>query len=1577
MFDIFKKQIANGTEVHLFLSTGKEVTGTVTEISNTYVIVNTNQGQVTVFEKLLGGWEIKTPTELPPGKPQDIPDSISINRIDGILSDFKKNLTIAKLSQKPPNFSFPSLSDRLHIKEEVKKEWDKINSQYQYYLKIKTLTQIPQLANELSTLGEKYPKTGAFNYNAGCFISILGKHSEAIQYFEKAFVTEKLPQYLYNLSYSALEIKDYKKAHIALALYFNKTLPSSDRDAWYVFCNLTEHLQGYYTLKKIIDYVITKIKDKESKIDDENYDDVSLLCKSIIYFLRENKKVNEAIPIISFLDNGNLDSKRAHSLINSCLESLPQISCSEYEDAIKLLEEKVEIISPPSPVQDKIPATDIFRSQGHISTYKRDRNFGFLQDSSGTRYFFHRSAIIDDVLFNRLNNLTWGEKIPVIFETAQGPKGPIAIQISLYRTTDEMFKLAIDYADDGDYSKAIAQIKRVLVDNPNYSNAKELYEEWREYARISGVPRGSSPYARARRVQLIEKDLKRAEPLFREAISRKDNVESAIKDLAGLLVQQGRHKEAIEVLEKNRKIVRDQYSLENLLITIYQKAEQYDKAIELLNRKLELAVTKENRVQIFWQMANSFLRKENYIKAQQIFEDVLKLRPDNITAKRNVAICLSKQGRYDEAEKNLNQILDTSPDARAAELLEAIIQARKTGISVNFDEIITETTLSEFSSELDGFAQFFLNRCDFLGVTPNRIKGTAQDQKMYVGSEKDAKDDIGKLEDFAKQLGTKRPRERSSYYLSAARISHEVNDEPNQFYRYLCRSFASRGDAAVVENRPLDTAREWYCEALAVYDGVRNVVMDEQDAVNALVRFLYSTLGPAQIPTTPKIPSIDETIEEIISRHPQREKVFDTVAYLVLRSRYAANRILNRLYAKSTLQALALEYLKNKSISIPASMKRFDDFVRLWNELRRKTFDEMRTVSSELQFLTNVEITTAWLENAIERVKSIGDRLFFDLDRQRTLHLQKILENALNLCKQVTFEEQERLSIQIENNCKDLIREIEDNPTKLSIEEIKSVVEAVQKKVKQGLEKLYMSSMPQLMLRLPVESYMPDNNQAIEIQIVVENKIGRSPAESLELIVQEYEDLFKVNISAIRSDESLRGGEQRILKIPLQVTPQTIESQTFSLPLYAQYRSRSEDIKQTPIENFSIRLYTEEEFERIENPYATYAEGGIVADPEMFYGREELIKNIVESIQKSREQSKCIVVFGQKRSGKSSILHHLKKRLEKEKNMLVLELDMGSLIDPHSSAPFLYQILWSILRELKYAIEDRIGIGFNQLDIKFPSDSEYYANPSPLELFKDVFDRYRRKASKSENWDNVRIVILIDEFSYIYGQIVAGQIPVSFMKNWKSILQKNYFNAVLAGQDVMPKFKQRFPNEFGTTQDERVSYLKREDAIKLIDEPIRIGGRLGKSRYRERATERILDLTAGSPFYIQILCNRLVEYMNRKHAMLVTEADVEHVKNELIRGVNALSLDKFDNLINSGDTSEDAISDDDILKVLKTIAINSQTGPCNRSSITCVTSLPVDIILDDLVKRNVIEREREQYYQIKVGIFKEWLIANQ
>ena len=325
--------------------------------------------------------------------------------------------------------------------------------------------------------------------------------------------------------------------------------------------------------------------------------------------------------------------------------------------------------------------------------------------------------------------------------------------------------------------------------------------------------------------------------------------------------------------------------------------------------------------------------------------------------------------------------------------------------------------------------------------------------------------------------------------------------------------------------------------------------------------------------------------------------------------------------------------------------------------------------------------------------------------------------------------------------------------------------------------------------------------------------------------------------------------------------------------------------------------------------------------------------------------------------------------------MLILDLgDIAPIILGQDSNQ-VNHLLYSILMELQYTVEDRIEEVFTHLDISIPSDQEFYSQPNPEQFFVDIFKSFKSQAAKQEDWRGIRVVLLIDGFHYIYDLIVDGKIPESFMKSWKTFLHANFFHTVLVGQDVMPKFKARFSNEFSTTQFERVTYLRPDDARRLIDEPIRIGGRHGESRYREQTIERILDLTAGSPFYIQIICNCLVEYMNVKHAGLVTEADVEQVKNELIRGVNALSSDKFDNLINSSDTSPGAITDEDVIKVLKIIADNSnKTDPCPHHKIVCHTTAPIDTVLDDLEMRDIVKR-REQSYKIQVDLFREWLVG--
>ena len=225
----------------------------------------------------------------------------------------------------------------------------------------------------------------------------------------------------------------------------------------------------------------------------------------------------------------------------------------------------------------------------------------------------------------------------------------------------------------------------------------------------------------------------------------------------------------------------------------------------------------------------------------------------------------------------------------------------------------------------------------------------------------------------------------------------------------------------------------------------------------------------------------------------------------------------------------------------------------------------------------------------------------------------------------------------------------------MSIEKIHPVITVIKEKINEYSTELHETTKPQLSLRLAIESY-PANHR-IEVQITVANKSGCAPAESLELIAQKGDEVFFTVIkSEIKLAESLRGGDQRTLEVPLRLTKKALESQTFSLAVSAQYQTRSKDIEPTYTESFAVRLYPETEFEEIENPYAAHAESGIVEEPEMFFGREELIGNMAYAIKKSGTQGKSIIIFGQKRAGKSSVLYHLEKALENERNLLIVRV---------------------------------------------------------------------------------------------------------------------------------------------------------------------------------------------------------------------------------------------------------------------------------------------------------------------------------
>jgi hypothetical protein len=380
----------------------------------------------------------------------------------------------------------------------------------------------------------------------------------------------------------------------------------------------------------------------------------------------------------------------------------------------------------------------------------------------------------------------------------------------------------------------------------------------------------------------------------------------------------------------------------------------------------------------------------------------------------------------------------------------------------------------------------------------------------------------------------------------------------------------------------------------------------------------------------------------------------------------------------------------------------------------------------------------------------------------------------------------------------------------------------------------------------------------------------------------------------------------------------------------------------------------------IENPYRRYSGGSLVMDSKMFYGRSELLTRLQSELS-SGSAGRCFVLYGQKRTGKSSVLVQLEQRLPPPCLPVVTTL---GLLDPEASTG-VEVLVTLLLHALRRALEERMAIG----------EGRWTEN---LESKRNPIDRLREALWAAEElllnkgWKEPRIVFLIDEFSLLFEYIKEGIIPREFMRQWKALLELRAFNAVLVGQDSMPSFIAGFPNEFGVTATERITYLADAEARRLADEPIRLGF---ETRYRGEALGHLLQLTAGSPFYTHMFCSRLVEYLNINRRLLITETDIEAVAASMVSGRDVLSAAAFDPLITAAGESVAPFPRDTYLLALTAIAKGSDADRGVSMSVLDMCSDPAALVAD-LIGRDVVTRDSELRLHIRVGLFAQWLRQN-
>jgi AAA+ ATPase superfamily predicted ATPase len=267
------------------------------------------------------------------------------------------------------------------------------------------------------------------------------------------------------------------------------------------------------------------------------------------------------------------------------------------------------------------------------------------------------------------------------------------------------------------------------------------------------------------------------------------------------------------------------------------------------------------------------------------------------------------------------------------------------------------------------------------------------------------------------------------------------------------------------------------------------------------------------------------------------------------------------------------------------------------------------------------------------------------------------------------------------------------------------------------------------------------------------------------------------------------------------------------------------------------------------NPYIV---GTPIKTKEMFFGREKEFQE-VRRILLGENKGLILTLAGERRIGKTSMLFQiLNGRLGE--GFATFFVDMQSFAGIENTAGFLKRIA-----------DDALGSSLLKANHAWEDDSFYSG-------FEAVIIEIQERNSGS------RIVFLVDEYEIFEKMIEEGRISAEIFQLFNKLMETYNLLFLFTGSNTIENRKPAF---WKTIQSRscnlKIFFLEEEASRNLITRPLE-----GYISFPEEVIARIIRLTAGHSFYIQFLCQNLVELLVMGNRTIVTEEDIDFVVSEIL-----------------------------------------------------------------------------------------------
>ena len=681
--------------------------------------------------------------------------------------------------------------------------------------------------------------------------------------------------------------------------------------------------------------------------------------------------------------------------------------------------------------------------------------------------------------------------------------------------------------------------------------------------------------------------------------------------------------------------------------------------------------------------------------------------------------------------------------------------------------------------------------------------------------------------------------------------------------------------------------------------------------------------------------------------------------------------------------------------------------------------ERARQFVDQFSVIEDVPHYLAQLESANDAV----GRYFFGIDQERVLSTVNVLNT---IAAGLSEEDVDRKISQMQSvfgNIRHLLTQTESHPSKLSFEFIRPFMLKIQQLLSAYLDNQFEKLQPEL----TVEHYELAGDGMRE-RLQISNESQRLSAMNIKLKeARPYgkDPGFIVDDNGSRTTQGLGqtivGGKAAEISIPIQIYPDAPKVLELSLTL-AYERSCHYNVEkgfaENQVEEVTVSVQIPRQTEAAEyireNKYAHFA-GGMAMQPgknkaeEMFFGRENDIDTVYRMLTDDAGHFKTgsmVAIYGQKRCGKTSVMNFLAKRIQQEHpDALVLSINAQSISPGQDKDAYYRMLLQAITTSFKIS-------SFAKPELRAELTENGLKTPSPAELLSDGGEVYFNdffQVFHAVFQDRYPIILMVDEFTQIYIHMKKRRVSEDFLNRWRAMIQENAFVNIIVGQDFMDKFttdeevaNQNYGgavNGLGTLGKKRLSYLAKEDAKHMIEDPIRYSD--GSSRFRgqlgDAAIDRIYDLTGGSAFYLMKFCNALVDYMMKNRITLIPRSLVDTVATGYAFDTpnNPIEKRDFDPIYNEYSYDEKKDQGDEIIaqvgsevdhtyRLLKLIAdLSDREGRCELSrlqwddeeeKLRILHSLFVRGVLMDPRGRDITaERIDRLEVRIKVQLFSIWL----